>query len=176
MCFSYGEAVVEEGRADEYFSIIPGCQGSPKEYGSSYGYAAGQGYCVRPRDTDMDLARSGSANSGFYDYPPQTLQAGVTYRGDTLLQGLERYDAIRFIRYSGGSGYTGYPHDGKGWLAYEPEYAKLNRKLRAEYSDGQTSLVKVVFANDYPSGISQAKLTEYQIVTTHMKMPWRNSV
>lgn len=177
-CFNYAEAVVEQGRHDEYFSEVPGCQGSPKEYGNSMGYAAGQGYCVRPRDVNiLDWGKTGSTNSGFFSYPNETLKAGTTYRGDTLLQGMERYETVRFNRFTGTAGYTEWnPHDGHGWLAYEPEYAKLDRKLRAEYADGQTSLVKVQFATDYPSGISQAILEEYQIHTTHMKMPWSNSI
>lgn len=173
MCYNYAEAVIAENRPNDYFENIPGCVGTPP----ANRFTAGSGYCVRPRDTDPTLGQSGSANSGYFAYPPRVLQSGTTYRGDTLLQGMERYDAIRFNRFSGTSGYTEFnPHDGQGWLAYEPEYALLNRRLRAKYSDGQSSLVRVQFSGSYPSGISEARLITNQIHTTHMKMPWNNLV
>ena len=108
----------------------------------------------------------------------ETVTPQTKYKADRVLRGLQRYhkvNTIRVRRRSDRSGYTKWnPYEGKGWLSYEPEYEKLNNKLRAFYDDGSSSLVQVVFANGDagPRGYSAASVQRNTVTLTYQGMPF----
>jgi hypothetical protein len=66
------------------------------------------------------------------------------------------------------------PYDGKHWLAYAPEYEKINNRLRAVYSDTRESLVEVRFKNNDKGvrGFTKAKLENGIVTLEYQKLPW----
>jgi hypothetical protein len=103
------------------------------------------------------------------------LRPNMQYKADWLLRGFERYDPFKVIRRTYGSGSTWMnPYDGKHWLAYAPEYEKLNNRLRAVYNDTRESLVEVRFKNNDKGvrGFTKAKLENGIVTLEYQKLPW----
>jgi hypothetical protein len=99
----------------------------------------------------------------------------MEYTADWLLRGFERYYPSKVLRRTGGLGSTdNNPYEGWGWLAYAPEYEKLNNRLRAVYNDTRESLVEVRFKNNDKGvrGFTKAKLENSIVTLEYQKLPW----
>lgn len=123
------------------------------------------GCAVTPSDYDL------------VDDPPAgiDLHAPKAFKADHLLRGLEKYDRVIADRHTYTAGYTMYnPYDGRYFLAYAPEFLKLQGRLRAFWDDGSSAPVHVAFEDGDvgPEGIFEASLRRGVVTMKHQKMPW----